>query len=323
MLPFETLSGRLPRVAYELGRSLHKKIDLKISGADIKLDRSVLEELADPLIHLLRNAVDHGIEPAAFRLEHGKPETGVIQIDVAKKGDRVLITIEDDGRGLDPVLIRKTAINRGLISERAASFLNQHETLLLITRPGFSTAREISEISGRGVGMDVVRDRIDSLGGAFKIHSVPGKFTRFEMLVPFTIAVIPAMLVRSGSLVLAVPASRIDRFLVIHKQDMHYTQGKPVVFYDNSTIYIEQLDTRLRKEDPAEFADEFQAFVTEHQNRRIAWSVDELIEQKQIMLRSLGEPLSALSCYSGATVLGKGDVIPVLDIEQLYREQYQ
>lgn len=322
MLPFETLSGRFPRMVYDLGRRLQKKIDLKIEGADIRLDRSVLEELADPLIHLLRNAVDHGIEPIAFRLEHGKPEVGTLTVAVEKRGDRVMITVEDDGRGLDPALIRKTAIQRGLISERAATFLNQHETLMLITRPGFSTARVVSDISGRGVGMDVVRDRIDAIGGAFKIHTAPGKFTRFELLIPFTVAVIPALLVRSGALTLAVPSSRVDCFLMIKKNDMHYTQGKPVVFYDNSTIYIEKLDALLENRTEFEFPEEFQVFVTEHQNRRIAWCVDELMDQRQIMLKPLGEPLHAISCYSGATVLGKGEVIPVLDMEQLYRERY-
>jgi two-component system chemotaxis sensor kinase CheA len=322
MLPFETLAGRLPRIVYDLCRKLQKKVDLKIYGGEIKLDRSVLEELADPLIHLLRNAVDHGIEPVAFRLEHGKPEVGSLSVAVEKRGDRVLITVEDDGRGLDPALIRRTAIQRGLISERAATFLNQHETLMLITRPGFSTARVVSEISGRGVGMDVVRDRIDEIGGAFKIHTIPGKFTRFEMLIPFTVAVIPALLVRSGPLVLAVPSSRIDCFLMIRKNDMHYTQGKPVVFYDNSTIYIENLAALLQNRTEFEFTEEFAVFVTEHQNRRIAWCVDELLEQRQIMLKPLGEPLHAISCYSGATVLGKGEVIPVLDMEQLYRERY-
>lgn len=323
MLPFETLSSRFPRVIHDLSRQLHKAVELKVEGSEIKLDKSVLDELADPLVHLLRNAVDHGIEPAAFRISKGKPETGTIRMKVEKDGDRVRVTVEDDGKGLDPVLIRAAAIRKGIITEKAASFLNQHETLMLICRPGFSTANEVSDISGRGVGMDVVRDRIDELGGSFKIYTTPGKFTRFELLIPFTVAIIPALLVRAGGLQFAIPSSRVDRFLMIRKSDVHYTQGKPVVFYENSTIYVEHLESILNHRVPGGFEEEFPVFVTEHQNRRIAWNVDELLEQKQIMLKPLGEPLSSLSCYSGATVLGRGEVIPVLDMEQLYRERYQ
>src|SRR5262249_5251228 len=202
------------------------------------------------------------------------------------------------------------------------SFLNQQEIFMLLTKPGFSTAEKVSDISGRGVGLDVVRDKIEAMGGSFKIFSTPGQFTRFDLMVPFTVAVIEALLVRSVGIVLAAPIWRIDRFMSIRKKNVHFTQGRPVIFEDNSTIYVEVLDSLLRHKPLPEFHSEFFAFVTEHQNRRIAWVVDELIEERQIMLRQLQEPLRHLVCYSGATILGKGDVIPVLDLEQLYRERY-
>ena len=321
MLPFETLSSNFPRMIHDLCQKLDKKVRLKVIGADIQMDKSLLDELADPLIHLIRNAVDHGIEAPATRTLVGKDETGTIQLLVEKQGDRVLIRIEDDGKGIDPQLIRKTAVNKGLITERVASILNQQEVLNLITRPGFTTAREVSDISGRGVGLDVVRDRIDKLGGSFKIYSTPGQFTRFDITIPFTIAVISALLFRAGTQTFAVPLSRVDRFLLLRKRDVHYTQGRPVIFYDNSTLYIENLPSLLFRQ-PQEFASEFTVFVTEHQNRKIAWSVDELIAETQIMLKSLGGPLNLIPTFSGATVLGKGEVVPVLDVEHLYRERF-
>jgi two-component system chemotaxis sensor kinase CheA len=258
-----------------------------------------------------------------LRAKIGKEESGHLTLSIVKQGDRVLIRMEDDGRGLDPVLIRKSAVKKGVISERMASFLNQHEVLMLLTRPGFSTAETISEISGRGVGLDVVREKIEGLGGAFKMYSVPGQMTRFDLIVPFTIALLPALLFRSGGIQFAAPLSRIDRFMMIRKKDVHYTQGRPVIFYDNSTFYLEHVESILKRSQPSELTDEFPAFVTEHQNRRIAWVVDELVSEKQILLKSLQPPLSMLSCYSGAAVLGKGEVVPVVDLEHLYRERYQ
>lgn len=323
MLPFRTLSAHFPRVVQDLAQKLNKKVDLHVEGAELHLDKSILDELADPLIHLLRNAIDHGIEPPALRMKLGKPESGRLALTIAKQGDRVLIRMEDDGRGLDPVLIRKAAVNKGVISERVASILNQYEVLMLLTRPGFSTAEKVSDISGRGVGLDVVREKIEALGGTFKMFSVPGQFTRFDLIVPFTVAVLPALLFRSGGLQYAAPLSRIDRFMTIRSKDVHYTQGRPVIFYDNYTFYLERLDQILSRTPLTEFEPEFQAFVTEHQNRRIAWVVDELISERQIVLKSFQPPLNLLNCYSGATVLGKGEVVPVVDLEHLYRERYQ
>lgn len=323
MLPFKTLTAHFPRVVQDLAQRLQKKVDLHIEGAELHLDKSILDELADPLIHLLRNALDHGIEPPALREKIGKPESGKLTLSISKQGDRVLIRMEDDGKGLDPVLIRKAAIKKGLVSERMASFLNQNEVLMLLTRPGFSTAETVSDISGRGVGLDVVREKIESLGGTFTMHSVPGQFTRFDLIVPFTIALLPALLFRAGGMQFAAPLTRIDRFLMIRRNDVHYTQSRPVIFQNNSTYYIERLENNLKRTTIPELPEEFPAFVTEHQNRRIAWIVDELISERQILLKSLQPPLNELGCYSGATILGKGEVVPVVDLEHLYRERYQ
>lgn len=321
MLPFEALSGNFARMVYDLCHQLQKKAQVVIHGADIQMDKSILDELADPMIHLLRNAVDHGIEPPADRLRKEKTETGTIQIDVIRQGDRVIIQIEDDGRGLDSEFIRKVAIKKGLITERQSAAMNVHEILMLITRSGFSTRSNITDVSGRGIGLDAVRARIESLGGSLRIASELGQFTRFELMVPFTLAVVPAILVLSSGRQFAVPLSRIDRFVRIYKSDLHSAQGRFMTFPETGTLYIEQLNYVLEGTTPAEFPDDMPAFITEHQSRKIAWCVDELLEQKQILLKPLGEPLNMVSCYSGVTVLGKGEIVPVLDIEELYRER--
>ena len=317
MLPFEALSGNFPRIVYDLGQQLQKKVNILIEGADIQMDKSILDELADPMIHLLRNAADHGIETPEERVQAGKPETGVIRVTVSKQGDRVIIRIEDDGKGLNSEAIRKTAIERGLITQRTASEMNTQEILMLITRPGFSTSAQISDISGRGIGLDAVRARIESLNGSLRIASEPGSFTRFELMVPFTLAVIPAVLVLAdgNSMVL----SRIDRFVQIKKEDLHATQGHLLAFPETGTLHVERLASVLSGTDPGNFP-VMPAFVTEHQSRKIAWCVDELIDGRQILLKPLGEPLNLISCYSGTTLLGKGEIVPVLDMEELYRD---
>ncbi|MCI0613425.1 chemotaxis protein CheA, partial [bacterium] len=321
MLPFEALSGNFARIVYDLGQQLQKKAQVVIHGADIQMDKSILDELADPMIHLLRNAVDHGIEPPDDRLRREKAETGTIRVEVMRQGDRVTIQIEDDGRGLDSELIRKVAIKKGLITERQAAAMNVHEILMLITRSGFSTRSSVTDVSGRGIGLDAVRARIESLGGSLRIASELGQFTRFELMVPFTLAVVPAVLVSSAGRQFAVPLSRIDRFVRIYRRDLHSTQGRLVTFPETGTLYIEQLNHVLEGSTLADFPDEMPAFITEHQSRKIAWCVDELLDQKQILLKPLGEPLNLVSCYSGVTVLGKGEIVPIIDMEELYRER--
>jgi two-component system chemotaxis sensor kinase CheA len=320
MLPFEALSGNFPRIVYDLSQQLQKKVHITIEGADIQLDKSILDELADPMIHLLRNAVDHGIETPDERIQANKEESGTIRVAVIKQGDRVIIRIEDDGKGLSSEEIRRSAIEKGLISERMASEMNSQEILMLITRAGFSTTSHVSDISGRGIGLDAVLARIESLNGSLRVASERGRFTRFEMMVPFTLAVIPAILVSANKQLMAIPLSRIDRFVRIKKEDLHVIQGRLVTFPENGSLYIERLANILNGTDPENFPDEMAAFVTEHQSRKIAWCVDELIDGRQILLKPLGEPLNLISCYSGATLLGKGEIVPVLDMEELYRE---
>jgi two-component system chemotaxis sensor kinase CheA len=320
MLPFDTLAGRIPRMIYELSKKLDKNIRVKIEGADIQMDKSVLTELADPLIHLVRNAADHGIEPPAVRAATRKGETGTIKVTAAKKGDRLYLSVEDDGRGIDPQIVKKIAVEKRLIDEQAVARLNTQELLNLITRPGFSTSEIVSELSGRGVGLDAVRAKVDSLAGELRIHSMPGRYTRFEMILPFTIALVPALLIRLGNLLCAVPLSRVDRVILIRSEQLQYTNGRPVLYSENEAIQIQNLWQCLYRQDRA-FEKVFPAFVTEHQNRKIAWAVDELLTERRVLLRLLGEPLKGLNYYAGGTILSKGEVIPVLDIEQIYRDR--
>ncbi len=190
----------------------------------------------------------------------------------------------------------------------------------MITRPGFSTSEIVSELSGRGVGLDAVRAKVDSLAGELRIHSMPGRYTRFEMILPFTIALVPALLIRLGNLLCAVPLSRVDRVILIRSEQLQYTNERPVLYSENEAIQIQNLWQCLYRQDRA-FEKVFPAFVTEHQNRKIAWAVDELLTERRVLLRLLGEPLKGLNYYAGGTILSKGEVIPVLDIEQIYRDR--
>ena len=322
MLPFEVLSRSFSRLVLELGRKLNKKVRLQIHGSNIRMDKCVLEELTDPLIHLIRNAVDHGIESPGVRASRGKEETGTIQLLVERYGDRVMIVVEDDGDGIHVQSVKEAAIRNQWLSEQSVSLMNEQEILLLMTRSGFTTTEAVSDISGRGVGLDVVRSKIEWLGGSLLIRSAPGAFTRFEIRVPLTLAVFPAVLIRADSLVYAVPLSRIERFVRIRKKDLIAAQGRPFVVDVDQMLYVSSVESLLSGKSLEDLPEEFPAFVTEHQNRRIAWAVEDLIGQKDILVRPVGEPLGLLACYSGAAILEKGEIVPVLDMEHLYKELY-
>jgi two-component system chemotaxis sensor kinase CheA len=321
MLPFEVLSSNFSRFVFDLSARLNKKVRLEVQGATIRMDKSILEELADPLIHLLRNAVDHGIEADEIRVLRGKNINGTIILSVERAGDRILISVEDDGAGIHVETVKQIAIRNGWTSEQTIALMNEQEIFLLMTKPGFTTASAPSEISGRGIGLDVLRTKVETLGGALTIRSTPGLFTRFEIQVPLTLAVLPAILVRAGSRVYAVPLSRIDRFVLIRKKNLIFAQGRPFVVNGDQMLYVSDLNAALCGESE-DWPDEFSAFVTHHQNRRIAWSVEELICEQDILVRSMGEPMCSLSGYSGAAVLSNGDLVPVLDVQELYSERY-
>ena len=232
MMPFEAIADRFPRAVRDLAHKGGKVVDFRLAGEEIELDRSILDHLADPLVHLLRNAVDHGIEPPEERDRLGKPRTGALILRVAKEGESVYLQIEDDGCGMDPDRLRRAAVGKGLLTSEQAAGLSDREALELITRPGFSTAEQVTAVSGRGVGMDVVKTTLERLHGSLLIASVPGKGTTFTLKLPMSLAVIAVLLVRVGGERYAIPMYQVATTIEVQEKDIQRAQGQEVVAWD-------------------------------------------------------------------------------------------
>ncbi|HXI04421.1 MAG TPA: ATP-binding protein, partial [Candidatus Saccharimonadales bacterium] len=318
LLPFEHLVPHLNQTVRSLCRSTGKRVALQISGTEVALDRAVLEEILDPLNHLLRNAVDHGIEPAAEREAAGKEPTGRILVAVTREGDRVHIRLEDDGRGIDTDRVLREAIQGGFISPTQAVPLSPEEILMLTTIPGFSTADRTTEISGRGVGMDVVRTRVENLNGRIVLRSTPGQGLVVLMDLPLTVAVIEAFLVEAAGVVFAVPASVAERTILASAASVR--RSRSGFFLEDG----ERLLPAFRPDEalglsPAEreLPESFPAIVFSSGETRGALAVDTILERRELVVKPLGSPLEHLREYSGAALLDDGRIALILDVPNL------
>lgn len=314
MVPVDTVFNRFPRMIRDLAKSLDKKIDLVITGAETELDRTVIDEIGDPLVHLLRNSVDHGIEPAADRIAAGKPETGTVQLRAFHSGNHVFIEIEDDGRGIIRDNIVKSAIKKGVVTEEQAAAMSDEEAHQLLFAPGFSTAEKISDVSGRGVGLDVVKSKINALGGNVTIYSTPGKGTNFSVQLPLTLSIIAAMLIKMGSEKYAIPLTSIVETGVIKNTQIRSVHGNRMIPFRESHIPIISLSQVFEVPDFDDTAEEETEIVVIRKGDRIAaLAIDDFIGQNEIVLKSLGNYLPAVQGVSGATILGDGQVALILD----------
>lgn len=314
MVPVDTVFNRFPRMIRDLAKSLDKKIDLVITGAETELDRTVIDEIGDPLVHLLRNSVDHGIEPAADRIAAGKSETGTVQLRAFHSGNHVFIEIEDDGRGIIRDNIVKSAIKKGVVTEEQAAAMSDEEAHQLLFAPGFSTAEKISDVSGRGVGLDVVKSKINALGGNVTIYSTPGKGTNFSVQLPLTLSIIAAMLIKMGSEKYAIPLTSIVETGVIKNTQIRSVHGNRIIPFRDSHIPIISLSQVFEVPDFDETAEEETEIVVIRKGDRIAaLAIDDFIGQNEIVLKSLGNYLPAVQGVSGATILGDGQVALILD----------
>lgn len=314
MVPVDTVFNRFPRMIRDLAKSLDKKIDLVITGAETELDRTVIDEIGDPLVHLLRNSVDHGIEPAADRIAAGKPETGTVQLRAFHSGNHVFIEIEDDGRGIIRDNIVKSAIKKGVVTEEQAAAMSDEEAHQLLFAPGFSTAEKISDVSGRGVGLDVVKSKINALGGNVTIYSTPGKGTNFSVQLPLTLSIIAAMLIKMGSEKYAIPLTSIVETGVIKNTQIRSVHGNRMIPFRESHIPIISLSQVFEVPDFDDTAEEEIEIVVIRKGDRIAaLAIDDFIGQNEIVLKSLGNYLPAVQGVSGATILGDGQVALILD----------
>jgi two-component system chemotaxis sensor kinase CheA len=320
MMPVESVFNRFPRMVRDLAKSLDKKVNLIITGADTELDRTVIDEIGDPLVHLLRNALDHGIETVQDRIAAGKPETGTLHLRAYHSGNHVYIEIEDDGQGIRRDKVIRSAIKKGAVTEEKAAQMSDQEVYQLLFASGFSTAEKVSDISGRGVGLDVVKTKIVSLGGQVLIESKEGKGSKFIVQLPLTLSIIAAMLIRLGSEKYAIPLSSIAETAIIRKEDVREVHGTQVMYFRDHVIPVVWLKKVLDCPDQdSEAPEELTVVIIRKGEAHAALVVDELIGQQEIVLKTLGKYLSKIFAISGATILGDGHVALIIDPNALVK----
>jgi two-component system, chemotaxis family, sensor kinase CheA len=320
MVPVDSVFNRFPRMVRDVAKSLGKKVDLVITGADTELDRTVIDEIGDPLVHLIRNAVDHGLESVSERTAAGKPETGTVHLRAYHSGNHVFIEIEEDGKGINHAKVLETAVKRGVVSAEEAKSLSEDQVNMLIFAPGFSTADKVTDLSGRGVGLDVVKSKILSLGGHVSVESKQGSGTKFTIQLPLTLSIIAAMLVKLGSEKYAFPLSSIIETGAISKADIKSVHGNYVTDYRSSIIPVVSLAAVLDSPDYREDNEaETEMLVIRKGDKLAAVLIDEFIGQSEIVLKPLGKYLTNTEVVSGATILGDGQVALIIDPNSLIK----
>ncbi len=309
MMPLESITGHLPRVVRDLARKSGKQVSFTLRGEEIELDRAILEELADPLVHMVRNAVDHGIE-----------QRGQVRIEARREKDLVVLEVMDDGCGIDPEAVRRKAVERGLLSAEQVRQLPESDLLLLVCRPGFSTADAVTDVSGRGVGMDVVKTVVESFGGTLELFSRPGKGTRIQLKLPLSVAIIQLLLVRCGTQVVGLPITCVQRLLTLTRDQIHSSGKRLAVRLDGEIVPLLSLRKMLQLETPP-LNGSIPVVVTEMRGRRIGLVVDALAGQREAFVKTLDFPLSQITGVTGASILGDGRILFVIDPRQMLEDR--
>jgi two-component system chemotaxis sensor kinase CheA len=316
MTPLSLITDRLPRAARDIARRKEREVDLVITGAEIELDRAILDELADPLMHLLRNCIDHGLESPEERLAAKKGPRGRVMVAVKRARDRVIIEIEDDGRGMDPGKLKSSAVARGLLSVESAARLSDRDAFLLSCLPGVSTAKDITDISGRGVGMDAVKRVVENVGGTLEIDSEKGRGTRFTLRLPLTVAVVHLLLVEVGEEVFGLPIAKVVGATEADGDTLSRSRETALLPHGNSLLPVHSLDTLVGV--PAASRQGARPFVVmDGDSGRVALAVDRLLGQEEVVLKPLSRPLDLLPGLSGVTILGSGRPVFILDVPRL------
>lgn len=315
MQPIKKVFGRFPRVVRDLARSLKKEISLELQGEDTDLDKNLVEALADPLVHLVRNSVDHGIESPDEREAMGKSRKGTIILTAEQEGDHILLTIQDDGKGMDAQRIRQIAVEKGLLDEESAARLEDREVYSLIFQPGFSTKSEISDVSGRGVGMDVVKTRIEQLNGSVEVDSEKGQGSKIIIKVPLTLAIMPTLMVMLEKQIFALPLASVNEIFHLDLTKTNKINGQLVVMVRNKTLPLFYLKHWLIKgAQDTELPEEGHVVVVSMGVQRIGFVVDKLIGQEEVVIKPLGALLHGMKGMAGATITGDGRISLILDI---------
>jgi two-component system chemotaxis sensor kinase CheA len=318
LIPIERIFSRFPRLVRDLSKKRDKKINLVIEGSEIEVDRTILDEISNPLLHLLRNAIDHGIETPEERKSSGKSPSGLVKLAASRRRNTIFIEVSDDGRGLNPQAIRALAIKKGVITTEEAAKLTDKEALILICRPGFTTSQNVTKVSGRGVGLDVVKTTIEFLGGTVIVDSKVGIGSKFTLNLPLTMAVIPAILVTLDNNIYAIPSSNVIEIVSLFPSDIKRMGDEEVIKLREEVIPLVRLTKVLGF--PSKLEDEqkeFPVVVVEAGARRAGLVVDSLAGQQEIVVKPLGNLLKDTKGYAGATSLGDGKVTFILDIANL------
>ncbi|HSH69394.1 MAG TPA: chemotaxis protein CheA [Deferrisomatales bacterium] len=318
MLPFSLITGSLKRLVREHAARLDKAVDLRLFGEEIGMDKSILLQVSDPLLHLLRNALDHGLEPAEDRRRRGKPERGAITITAARSRNRVEITVSDDGRGIDTEAVRRKAVERGIHRDEESRALSPSEVLACLFRPGFSTLDAVSELSGRGVGLDVVKTKLDNLGGAIEVTSTYGEGTEFRLSLPLSVAIIPVLLVEVGESVLALPTSIVAQTVEANPRDVRkHQEGDHVLLTEKGQVPIISLARVLKLGGRQKF-ERLPLVLIHHRGGRAALAVDRFVTEEDLFIKPLKGPLRAFRGISGYSVLGDGRLVFLIDPPTLF-----
>jgi two-component system chemotaxis sensor kinase CheA len=331
MLAISNVFNKFPRLVRDLSRKAGKQIDLVIRGEDTELDRSVIETISDPLIHLLRNAVDHGIENPDERLVAGKPERGIILLTARHEQGRIIITVEDNGRGIDVARVKAKAVEKGLISQAEADVLSDEEGIELIFAPGLSTARILSDVSGRGVGMDIVRNNIERLNGSILVENWPGRGSQFQIILPLTLAIVPTLMVRIGdqisrSSTYAIPLVTVTETLRVPVNDIQTVNTRPVIVLRGHVLPVVRLEelfyyrTRATEASAGAAKTRYEYIVVVRSGKaQIGLIVDALIGEEEVVVKSLSSAIGEINGISSAAILGDGQVALILDVQGLFK----
>lgn len=317
MVPIESVVNRFPRMIRDLSKKLDKPMELVMSGEETELDRTVIDEIGDPLMHILRNSADHGLESAEKRRALGKPETGLITLNAFQEGNSVIIECSDDGAGIDTEKVKKKAIEKGTITEEQAETMSEKDFIDLLFRPSFSTAEQVSDVSGRGVGLDVVKSKIESLSGTVECKTVLGQGTTFTIRLPLTLAIIQSLMVTIGGEKYAIPLGSIDTIEDIPKEEVKKVEKKEVINLRGSVIPLIRMAELLDVPGERPEKDTVTMVVVAKGDRKAGLVVDELIGQLEIVIKSIGKYINNSKMISGATVLGDGEVALILDANAL------
>ena len=318
MVPVSFTFDRFPRLIRDLCKTLNKNVELVLEGEDTELDRTVIDEIGDPMVHLIRNSMDHGIEHPDERKALGKPEKGILKIAAYQEGSGVVIEVSDDGAGIDPDKVKKKAIERGIITEDRAAIMSDEEAQQLVLLPGFSMAKQVTDLSGRGVGMDAVKTKVEALGGQFDLTSKKNEGTHVYIRLPLTLAIVLSLLIKVGDETYAISLENVEETIMVRKEDVKTVHGEPTTLLRGEVLSLNVLGDILGSDSIEHDKDEYPVVVVKIGKNKIGFIVSQLIGQQEIVIKSLGRFLSKIDGITGGTILGDGNVALILDVASFY-----